>query len=60
MATLAIDYKTGVNSAWNNIATFIPKLVVFLIILVVGYFIAKAIAKILTKVLQKVGFDNLV
>jgi len=60
MATLAIDYKTGVNSAWTNIATFIPKLVVFLIILVVGYFIAKAIAKILTKVLQKVGFDNLV
>ncbi len=60
MATLAIDYKTGLNNAWSNIATFIPKLVVFLIILVVGYIVAKAIAKILTKVLQKVGFDNLV
>ncbi len=60
MATLAIDYKTGLNNAWSNIATFIPKLVVFLIILVVGYLIAKAIAKILTKVLQKVGFDELV
>jgi len=58
MATLAIDYKTGLNNAWSNIATFIPKLVVFLIILVVGYLIAKAIAKILTKVLQKVGFDE--
>jgi hypothetical protein len=60
MATLAIDYKTGLNNAWSNIATFIPKLVVFLIILVVGYLVAKAIAKILTRVLQKVGFDNLV
>ncbi len=60
MAVLAIDYKTGLNNAWSNIATFIPKLVVFLIILVVGYFVAKAIAQILTRVLQKVGFDNLV
>jgi mechanosensitive ion channel-like protein len=58
--TIAITYRTGVENAWSNIATFIPKLVIFLIILVVGYFIAKAIAKIVTRVLQKVGFDNLV
>ena len=57
---LAIDYNTGLNSAWSNVATFVPKFVVFLIILVVDYFVAKAIGKILTKVLQKVGFDDLV
>ena len=56
----AINFGTGVSSAWSNVATFIPKFVVFLIILIVGYIIAKAIAKILSKVLTKVGFDRLV
>jgi hypothetical protein len=56
----AINYGTGVSSAWSNVATFIPKFVVFLIILIVGYVIAKAIAKILSKVLTRVGFDRLV
>ena len=56
----AIDYQTGINDAWSNIATFVPKFVVFLLILVIGYFIAKAVSKILTKVLQRVGFDGLV
>ncbi|MDQ6649056.1 MAG: hypothetical protein M3Z02_02890, partial [Actinomycetota bacterium] len=40
--TLAgIEYKTGLTNAFSNVATFIPKLVVFLIILIVGYIIAK-------------------
>lgn len=56
----AIDYHTGVENAWSNVATFIPKLVVFLVILVVGYFVAKAVTKILSRVLTKVGFDRAV
>lgn len=56
----AIDYQSGLNDAWTNIATFIPKFVVFFLILVIGYFIAKAVSKILTKILQRVGFDDLV
>ena len=56
----AIDYQTGINSAWSNIATFVPKFVVFLLILLIGYFVAKALSKILAKFLQKVGFDDLV
>ena len=56
----AINYGTGVSNAWSDVATFIPKFVVFLIILIVGYLVAKAIAKILSKVLTKVGFDRLV
>ena len=56
----AIDYQAGLNSAWSNIATFVPKFIVFLLILVIGYFIAKALSKILTKILQRVGFDGLV
>ena len=56
----AIDYQSGLDSAWSNIATFIPKFVVFLLILIIGYFIAKAVSKILARVLQRVGFDDLV
>ena len=56
----AIDIGSGLDSAWNNIATFVPKLAVFLLILVVGYFVARIIARILARVLQKVGFDRLV
>ena len=56
----AINFSTGISSAWSNVATFVPKFVVFLIILIVGYFVAKAIAKILSRVLTRVGFDRLV
>jgi hypothetical protein len=55
-----VDYGQGVSNAWSNVATFIPKLVVFLLVLIVGYLVAKAIEKILDKVLQRVGFDQLV
>ncbi len=56
----AVDYQQGVSNAWSNVATFVPKFFVFLIILVVGYLIAKAVEKILDKVLQRAGFDGLV
>lgn len=48
------------TNAWSNVAAFVPKFAVFLLILIVGYLIAKAIAKILAKVLTRVGFDRLV
>lgn len=48
------------SNAWSNVAAFVPKFAVFLLILIVGYLIAKAIAKILSKVLTRVGFDRLV
>jgi hypothetical protein len=56
----SINYSQGITSAWSNVATFVPKLVAFIIIVVIGYFVAKVIAKIVTKVLQRVGFDGLV
>jgi hypothetical protein len=39
---VALNYTTGLSNAWSNVATFIPKFVVFLIILVVGWLIAKS------------------
>ena len=57
---LAVDYQAGIESAWSNVATFIPKLLAALAILLVGYIVAKAIAGILNKVLERVGFDRVV
>jgi hypothetical protein len=53
-------FTEGLGDAFASIATFVPKLIGFLLILVIGYFIAKAVAKILDKVLEKVGFDKVV
>ncbi|GAA4301466.1 mechanosensitive ion channel family protein [Klenkia terrae] len=44
----------------DTVIQFVPKLVGFLLILVIGYFIAKALQKVIGKVLEKVGFDNAV
>ena len=57
---VAINYGTGVSSAWSNVATFVPKFVVFLIVLVVGWLIAKIITKAISAVLTRVGFDQAV
>jgi len=55
-----VDYGQGVTDAFSRIASFVPKLLLFLVILVVGVFVAKALQKVLTKILQRVGFDQLV
>ena len=52
--------KDGLGQAWNLVATFVPKLVGFLIILFIGWLIAKAVAKALELVLGKLGFGKLV
>jgi hypothetical protein len=54
------EFRAGVGDAWANVAEFLPKLVGFLLILVIGYFVAKAITKILDRVLERVGFDRAV
>jgi Conserved TM helix len=57
---LAVDFQGGIENAWSNVATFLPKLAAALLILVVGYFVAKLISRILDRVLERVGFDRMV
>jgi hypothetical protein len=57
---LAVDFQGGIERAWSNVATFVPKLAAALVILLVGYLVAKALASILNKVLERVGFDRMV
>ncbi len=57
---LAVDFEGAVTDGFRSVATFVPKLVGFLVILLVGYFIAKTVAKIVDKVLERVHFDEAV
>ncbi len=57
---LAVEFEQGIEDAFSNIASFVPKLIGFLVILIIGYLIAKAIGKIADKVLERVGFDEAV
>lgn len=59
MSVLAtVRWSQGIQTAWTHVAAFVPKLVGFLVILLIGYFLAKAIEKILDRVLERVGFDR--
>jgi flagellar biosynthesis protein FliQ len=60
MVPLAVDYQGGIQNAWTNVATFVPKLVAALLIVLVGYFVAKLISRILDRILERVGFDRVV
>ena len=55
---LAVEFQGGIENAWSNVATFVPKLVAALVIVVVGWVVAKALASLLNKVLERVGFDE--
>jgi len=56
----AVDVGSTVTDGIRTVTTFIPKLIGFLVILLVGYFVAKLIAKVLDKVLERVHFDEAV
>ncbi|MDA3629514.1 hypothetical protein [Saccharopolyspora oryzae] len=51
--------QTGLAQAWAAIATFVPKLFMFLIILLIGWLIAKAISKAIQVLFVRLGFNRL-
>jgi hypothetical protein len=59
-AVQAIDFEGGLETAWTTIATFVPKLLFFGVVLVVGFFLAKVLAKVVNGILERVGFDRAV
>lgn len=58
-APLTIDWSSGVTNSWSSVASFIPKLLVFLVILIIGVIVAKAISKFVGLLLGKVGFERI-
>jgi Conserved TM helix len=55
---LAIEFEQGLESAWERIITFVPKLLGFLAILIIGYFVAKLLARLVDGLLERVGFNR--
>ena len=51
-APLALDLETPVRDGITTFTTFVPKLLGFLVILLVGYFVAKIISKVVDKLLE--------
>jgi hypothetical protein len=56
---MGAELREGLGAAWSMVATFVPKLLGFLIILLIGWLIAKAVAKGLSMVMGKLGFSKL-
>ena len=44
MTPQSVDWQGGVSDAWATIANFVPKLIFFFVILIIGWLIAKALA----------------
>lgn len=52
--------KDGLTDAWSLVATFVPRLLGFLLILLVGWVIARLLAKAAELVLTRTGFPRLI
>jgi hypothetical protein len=55
----AVDIANSLQKAMNSLIGFIPNLIGFLVILVVGYVIARVVKTVVAKLLEKVGLDRL-
>lgn len=60
MTVLAVEWSQGIEDAWSDVASFVPKFIGFLIILLIGYLVAKLISKAVGAILERVGFDRAV
>lgn len=53
-----VDWLEPLTSALRAVASFVPKLLVFLVVFLIGYFIAKAIARFVGMILNRIGFNR--
>lgn len=60
MATpaLMVDWGAGLTNAWNSFMHFVPELLMFIVVLVVGYILGKVLSGLVGKALAKVGFGK--
>lgn len=58
LARSEFNITNSLENGVTAIVEFLPKLVGFLIILLIGYIVARVVKGILTKLLQKVGLDK--
>src|SRR4051794_10796218 len=54
----AVDIGNSLQQGLNAFFAFVPRLVGFLLVLLIGYVVARVVKGILTKVLGRVGIDR--
>jgi hypothetical protein len=54
------NIQAALRDALSTVAVFVPRLLLFLVILLVGWLIAKGLRKVVDKLLERVGFDRAV
>ena len=60
MTLAAIEWQTGIEDSWSKVATFVPKLIGFLVVLIVGIIVAKFVRKIIRRLLGAAKIDQVV
>ena len=58
MPVLGIKISDSLQQGFDAFFAFIPNLIAFLVILIVGFIIAKIVSGIVKKVLEKAGLDK--
>jgi small-conductance mechanosensitive channel len=53
-----VEIKQSLQTGLDNLIGFIPNLIGFLVLLLVGFIVAKVVAGVVRKLLQKVGLDK--
>ena len=55
-----IEFSQSFQEMFDDLATFIPKLVAAIVVFLVGWFIARTLRKVIHRGLTKMGVDRLV
>jgi len=58
LAAVNVNFGQGLQNLVNTVGRSIPKIGVFVLILIVGYIVARAIRKIIQTLLDRVNFDR--
>ena len=57
---LAVEWSRGIEDAWADLASFAPKAIAAIAVLMIGWFVARLIRKVIERVLAKIRFDQYV
>lgn len=58
MLLAQVDFSETFARAWARVVELTPKILLFLLILIVGWLVARAVSSLLDTVLEKIGFDR--
>ena len=59
MLAIDISWGDGISDAWSKFASFAPKVLAFIVILVIGRIVVALLRRALVKALNRFGFDRI-